>query len=200
MAADQNKSLSSANRITWEYFTALRRLVSSAQRASDPNLGRQDTALAIMAAITLVEAFLNLFFRVKTSEPGFEQHASIVLRDLSNRKSLDYKLKHWPRQVLGKPLDVAKPAVAEFMLLKARRNALMHFTSSHETAIIDNIEIRGLADTTVYDGLVATDAVRAVSTAEGMIAALFRLAGFTEDQIPPALHLWLGKVPASITN
>jgi hypothetical protein len=152
-----------------------------------------------MAAITLVEAFLNVFFRVKVGEPGFEQHESIVLSDLSNRKSLDYKLKNWPRQILGKPLDLASPGVAAFMQLKECRNALMHFTSSHETVAIENIEIQGLADTTMYDGLVAADAVRAVFTAEGIIAELFRLAGFTEDRIPPGLHLWLGKVPPSIT-
>lgn len=86
-------NLSSPNRMIWNYFEALRRLVTNLGHANDEAELKQNVAVSIMLSVTVVEAFLNIFFRVVVSEAGFTQHEQMVLDNLSERKSLDYKLK-----------------------------------------------------------------------------------------------------------
>jgi hypothetical protein len=186
-------NFSSPNRLIWQYFKALRRLVGGLN--SDETLMKQDVTVCIILAVAAVEAFLNIFFRVVVSETGFTQHEQRVLDDLTKRRSLDHKLKTWPEDILGQSLDFATPTPQAFLALKHRRNALMHFTSSHQTLKSADYEIRGLADTTVFDTLSSNDAESALQAAEGMVCELLRLRGTPENQLPQALHMWTGKVP-----
>ncbi len=187
-------SLSSPNRIVWQYFEALRRLASRIGSLEDDAERKQDTALCILLAVTVVEAFLNIFFRVIVSEAGFTQHEQRLLDDLNKRRSLDYKLRNWPRRVLGKGLDFTAAIPKAFLELKDRRNALMHFTSTHQTVSLPGIEIHGAADTSVFDDLTVKDAEKGVEIAEGMVEELCRLRGLPEEKIGQALHLWTGRV------
>jgi hypothetical protein len=72
----------------------------------------------------------------------------------------------------------------------------MHFTSTHETITGSDFEIRGLANTSVFDELTATDAVDALRIAEGMLSLLLLLRGIPQDHIPAALHVWTGLPPS----
>lgn len=150
-------------------------------------------------AVAAVEVFVNLFFRVLVTEPSFQQHKQLVLDDLDTSqpggpKGVDYKLRHWPHKVLGKSLAWQTGVAKDFNDLRERRNALMHFTSSHQSITLPGMEIQGLADTTVYDSLGIGDAAKALEVAEGIVTELFRLKGIPEGQIPGALHQWTGKV------
>ncbi len=187
--------LSSPNRMIWQYFDALRRLVNELDADQDETVLRQNVALSILLSVTVVEAFLNIFFRVVVSEKGFVQHKQRVLDDLSQRKSLDYKLRHWPITILGKALNSRAPVPKAFRDLKNQRNSLMHFTSTHESMKLSGIAIHGLADTAVFDNLQVADAIKALDLAEGMLCELFRLKGTPEPQLKHLLHLWTGKVP-----
>lgn len=188
-------NLSSPNRMIWQYFEALRRLVARLDHSSSETEAKQDIALCVMLAVTVVEAFLNLFFRVVVSESEFTEHEQHVIDDLEKRKSLDHKLKTWPGEILGQPLDFSAPTPKAFLALKVRRNALMHITSSHETVDLPGIVIHGLADTSVIDTLTVDHAVNALSVAEDMVCEFLRLRGIPEDKLPHALHTWTGKVP-----
>ena len=83
-------SLSSPNRIIWRYFTALRRLVNGIEHERDEGVKRENAALCVILAVTIVESFLNVFFRVVVSETGFTVNAKIILRDMEKRKSLNH--------------------------------------------------------------------------------------------------------------
>ena len=131
------------------------------------------------------------------SEPAFAQHEGLITRDLRRRASLDHKLRRWPHVVFGRPLELDDPMVRSFLALKERRNALMHFTSTHETLTGDGFEIQGLADTSVFDDLTAADAAAALEVAEGMLCVLLRYRGIPEARLPAALHLWTGLPPSS---
>jgi hypothetical protein len=159
---------------------------------------KDDVALCLMQAVAVVETFLNMFFRVAVEEPGFTQHKSRLLKDLKDRRSLEYKLKAWPATILGKAVNFEEPAAKAFLTLKERRNGLMHFTSSHETVFVPGITIHGLADTTILDRLTRIDALDAVEAVEGMIYVLLRARGISEQNLPHVLHSWTGKVPLSL--
>jgi hypothetical protein len=73
-----------------------------------------------------------------------------ILNDLEKRRSLEFKLRHWPHIVFGTAIDAGAPEAVAFDVLKARRNRLMHFTSSHETFSIPGIVLQGLADTSAF--------------------------------------------------
>ncbi len=187
---------SSPNAIIWHYFTALRRLVDGIDRAGDERAIREDVALCVILAVTIVEAFMNIFFRVVVSESDFTKHEKGILDDLRKRKTLDHKLRKWPRRIFGKPLNFATGTPKAFLALKERRNDLMHFTSSHTTIIPEpGIIIHGLADMSAFDTLTPSDAISALDLAEGIIRDLLQLRGIPESQLPQALHMWTGKVP-----
>jgi hypothetical protein len=200
LKAGRKTSLSSPNRIVWRYFQALRRRAGALQSVNDEDEMEEDVALCLMQAIAVVETFLNVFFRVVVEEPGFTHHKPRLLKDLKDRRSLEHKLKAWPTAILGKAVNFEEPAAKAFMVVKERRNGLMHFTSSHESVFVPGITIHGLADTTLLDGLTHADACGAVDAVEGMINVLLRARGISEENLAHALHSWTGKVPKSETD
>jgi len=190
--------LSSPNRMVWQYFRCLRRLVERLSHIQDESERKQEISLCIITAVTVVEAFLNIYFRVIVSEQAYSQHKQRVLNDLSFNpwpKSLEEKLRNWPKDILGQTMDLGSGTPKAFLELKKRRNRLMHFASSHESVCVPGITINGLADSSVFDDLETSDAISALEIAEGMLEEMFRLRGVPPKQIPGDLHLWTGKVP-----
>ena len=192
-------NLSSPNRIVWTYFDFLRRLVQRIGSTGNRPEQKDEIVISLVIAVAAVEVFVNLFFRVLVTEPSFQQHKQLVLDDLDTSqpggpKGVDYKLRHWPPKVLGKSLAWPTGVAKDFNDLRELRNALMHFTSSHQSIALPGMEIQGLADTTVYDSLGMGDATKALEVAEGIVTEIFRLKGMPEAQIPTALHQWTGRV------
>ena len=183
---------SAPNRIVRDYFLSLRLLEERAREAQSPELSRQTAALAVVTAVTVIEIFLNLWFRVRVEERKVPGEREAFLKELSARISLDRKLKQWPQRYLSGELNVTSGAGAEFMKLKELRNSIVHFTSSHESIDLGNVTIHGLADTTEYDALSAEKAIWALQTAEDFVAEIFQLAGIASKEIPHALHAWVG--------
>ncbi len=190
-----NKTLSSPNTMIWEYFKGLRRLVSNIHIHSQEEQ-KQEIALSIFLAITVVEAFLNIYFRIVVEEEPYKTHRKNLIDNLSDRKSLDYKIKNWPKDILGKNLNIDTGVGKDFINLKEKRNKLMHFKSSYESIAIEDINILGLADTSVYDSLTVNDAIFALDTAEKILEEIFRCRGIEEEKIPGMMHLWTGKILA----
>jgi len=178
----------------WCYFKALRRKVYDLTSLHDEVEQKEDVATCVFLAITVIEAFVNVFFRIVVSEQKFNGHEQRVLNDLSRLKSLDYKVQNWPKDILGRSIDWTCGIGKEFMDLKALRNALMHFTSSHSKLEINGIHIHGLSDTSIFDALSTEKAVTALTVAEGIIAEILRIRGYPEEEVKHGLHLWTGKV------
>jgi hypothetical protein len=176
-----------------EYFDSLRWLTQAAQAASDPKHARRLAAMSTILAVTAVEVFLNLWFRIRAAELNSEELQKAIVQDLEAKISLDQKLSRWPKTHLHAKLNVKSGPGGAFVSLKTRRNSIIHFESTHETIHASNIIIHGLADTTEYDALTAVSAVEALATAEGFIAEVFRLAGFDEAKTETALAGWTGR-------
>jgi len=192
-----NKKLSSPNRMVWEYFHALRRLCYRAGTNKNKKEIHQDAALCIILAVTGVEIFLNAYFLVLISEEPYKHAKECILEDLKERISLDKKIRKWPKVVLGKRIQLGSGIGQEFTKLKDLRNKLVHFSSSHEKIELPGVIINGLADTTVYDSLDDSSALRALETAEQFICEIFRLRGTEEANLRHSLQLWTGKVTTS---
>jgi hypothetical protein len=190
-------NLSSPNRIVWEYFEALRRLVVDSRDAEDESTRRQSAALALVMSVTVVEVFFNLWFRVRAEERHSPAEVALLISELGHPRpwSLDRKLRHWPKRYLGKELDLTQGPGAEFLKIKALRNSIVHFSSSHTTFEHDNVVIRGLADTTDYDELSFEKARSALFAAEDVIGEVFILAGIAPENVRHMLHGWAGRVP-----
>jgi hypothetical protein len=191
-----NKVLSSPQTMLWQFYDLLRKLIHFGNQSTDPKEKRQFVALSIILSTTLVETFFNMFFRVMASEPQFAQYSNRIIADLASQVSLDYKVKEWPKLVLGKGIDFSKGIGQDFIGLKDTRNWLMHFTSTFESVHFDHVTIEGLADISKYEALDSQDAAFAISTAEGIIGEVLRLRGAQQDQIPFQLLHWLGRTPA----
>jgi len=117
------------------------------------------------------------------------------MADLDRLASLEHKIKERPKLVFGKSIDFGNGIGQEFFALKDIRNWLMHFTSTYETFVVDNMTIHGLADNSRFEALGGEDAVRALQTAEGTIAEIIRLREIPTQNIPYHLQSWLGRIP-----
>ncbi len=196
MSSNLSMMLSSPNRMISEYFKCLRRLVYHIANIKDVSEQKQYLTLCVFMAVSSVEAFLNIYFRIIVSEDEYSKHKQRVLKDLKSRKPLYYKLKNWPEDILGKTIDFQSDTLKRFDDLRNLRNKLMHFTSSHESIVVPGtkISIVGLADTSAYDSLTSVDEKAILGTAEGIVQEIFRLRGIPEIDIPYALQLWTGRV------
>ena len=135
--------------MVWIYFDSLRRVVNRAATVQDPTQQKDEIVLSLFLAVAAVEIFVNIYFRVLVSQDGFQKHEQMVFDDLNvnnpaGPKGLDYKLRHWPAKILlGRSLAWQAGSAKEFDEIRDIRNALMHFTSSHETATFSEYDCRG---------------------------------------------------------
>lgn len=186
---------SGPNRMVWQYYQTLERLVHRAREPHDnDSIHNQDIALCIFMAVTVVETFLNIFFRVVVSEEERKHHEKDFLAEIKRRCSLDYKIRKWPSRILGQTIDLDSGTGKDFRVLKDKRNSLMHFTSTHHTLEYGDLVIKGLVDTTTFDKLVPDDAVFALETAIGFIALILKMNGATDQELPWGIQLWMGRV------
>ncbi len=195
-----NKVVSSPNMMVWQYFQALRRLCYAIEQheGHDKETIQQDAALCVILAVTGVEIFLNVYFRVLIDEEPYknDKHAAAcILDDLKNQVSLEKKIKKWPNTVFGKKLNLGEGVGQLFTNLKTLRNKLVHFSSSHEPIELPGFKIQGMADTSIYASLNAQSATNALEVAEQFICEIFDLRGISEQERPHALHAWTGKAP-----
>lgn len=187
-------ALSSPNKMVWNYSFAVRRAVARAEKTDDPTLVRQDAATVIFLCVTLVESFLNCFFRVLISEGKLGDSGSLVARDLIKRKSLARKITEWLPLLPQVGSEHGDYIWSEFEVLRELRNKLMHFQSSHETLELPGLRIEGLSDTSTYDQLDAKRAAWALGVAESVMHEVFVRAGQSETQRRASMHLWTGLV------
>ncbi|HZZ93015.1 MAG TPA: hypothetical protein VFE23_10655 [Usitatibacter sp.] len=185
----------SPNHVVWEYFSVLRHLVAASKSAASESAARQFAAASIVMAVTAAEVFMNIWFLVRIREKGSASELTSFTADLKARKGVAHKLKMWPALYLGKPLDMTTGVGLEFERLRETRNGIVHFTSSDESIeLAPNIKIHGVADISEYDALKSTDADKALSAAEKLVAEIFRLAGLTPDEVKGNLHAWIAKL------
>jgi hypothetical protein len=147
-------------------------------------------------SVTAVEVFLNMWFRVRVEESGNSANRISLLKDLTDRRSIEFKLRNWPKRYLGAELDLSTGAGAQFAEIKRRRNAIVHFTSTHETVEVGPYRLQGMADTTEYDILSHADAAPALKAARDLVAEIFRIAGLSPGQVARAMHGWTGTIAA----
>lgn len=181
--------------MVWSYFSALRRMCYQVEEHSSEGHRKEDAALCVITAVTVVEVFLNVYFRILISELPYKHAQERIQNDLTKQAPLDRKLKEWPEVVFGKKIDYGSGAGQKFMELKNLRNGLVHFSSTWETIEAPGTTIHGLADTSAFDSLGEHSAIQALRTAEEFLAEVFRLRGIKEAGIPGALHSWTGLPP-----
>ena len=188
-------SLGSPNYMVQNYALALQRSVIRALDETDEKIQKQEVAIVVFMAVTVVEAFINAYFRVLVSEDGFKPFEHQIIKDLDKRISLAQKIKQWPRLAFGRSIDESKGIGLEFKKLRDLRNKLMHFQSSHENFSYEKFTFHGVADISSYATLSAEWAMWAMETAEGIIEEILRLRGSSEKQRVHDMHFWIARLP-----
>lgn len=192
-----DRCLGSPNHMVWEYYHSLKRQASRTSKCSGREQ-RQEAALTVILAVTVVEIFLNAYFRVVVSEKPFRNHEEKLLQDLTKRISLEKKCREWPLRIFGASPDSEISSIRAFAELRELRNKLIHFSSSHETVHLpENITIHGLADSSAYNSLTPQAACASVDTVRGYAYEIFRLHGIPQEKWPHSFHAWFGDVPSN---
>ena len=193
-AETKMSSLASHNHIVRSYFDIARKTAHEVVNSTLENDKCSKSAVTILMSVAAVEAYINIFGRMWVEQiPGFV-HAKKILDDLKNRKFITYKIRTWPKFFFGKNLDLAHGGGRDFLELIEKRNYLLHFTSDYHTLQFENVTIKGLVDSTVFDSLTAADAVDAICKAEGFIEAWIRLQRLEEYNVVNATASWTGKM------
>jgi hypothetical protein len=175
------------------YLGVARVLAEESGAAESDEQRRAKAATTILVAVSSVEAYLNIFARLWLSEDRGFEHAERITADLRSKKSLTLKLRDWPQLFFRKPLDLGQGAAHAFRRLLDVRNQLMHFSSEDHEFEFENIKIKGLIDTAVYNNLTPQDAVDAIDRAEAFIELLVRMQELSEEQVQNAMHYWTGR-------
>lgn len=195
-----DRILASPNGIVSAYFDFARRTAADLSTLDPRDREPLPIAVAIIMLVGAVEAYLNIVGRMWVEQHAEFPHAEKIIEDLDKRRSLDAKLKSWPKLLFGNALDLSSGAPQEFTRLVKTRNKLMHFTTTHESLSYENVTLNGLADITFYASLKPPDLTKAIDTAEETIGALVRLQdGLTEETILLAKTFWTGR-PAQPTQ
>lgn len=197
-----DRTLASPQHMVWQLFEALRRLsfrLNESHSQESESVIRQDAALCVILAVQCVEVFLNVYFRIIITEPGYTHAAEKIKDDLSKTQcGLDHKIKNWPVLVFEKRLSLDKGFGQQFINLKNLRHRLMHFTSSHEAFNIPGVTILGLSDVSVYNELSERTGIEALQTAEAFLCEVFTLRGIPVEDLPYHLHSWTGLPPMRV--
>ena len=188
-----DRTLNSPQHMIWEYFASLKRQAARAAQASERSEA-QETSLTVFLAVTVVEIFLNLYFRIIVSEPAFQEHEKKLVNEQNGRISLEQKLRKWPRRVLGQDLDFDSEQMKAFVELKELRNGLVHFVSTHSSSDLPgSITINGLSDTSIYSSLTAAVAIRCPDVVRGVAYEVFKVRGIDASKRAHAFHAWFGE-------
>lgn len=192
----ENQALASPQSIIWEYYSCLNRRLVEIEQQEESRTQKQDLAVMLMLSVTIVEAFMNAFFRVVVGESEYKDHESRFLKDIDSRISLERKIKEWPKKILGRRLDFSKGGVREFMQLKDHRNLLMHFVASYETIELPGpVIINGLSNMEAYEALAIEKANQYPAIIRGFAYEIFTCRGIGSDNHPHAFHRWFGEPP-----
>ncbi len=179
--------------MVWEYFEILRHLLNNDGVWITKAWEKKYSALIVIMSITVVETFINVFFRTLVENEKRKSHRSWIVADIEKRVSIEEKLRKWPQAVFGNSIDLGKGAGQSFYEIKKIRNYLVHLVTEHETVGPQDLLLMGMANTTMYDNLRKRDAVKAIEAAEGMIEEMLKLSGYTDNELRGAIHHWTGK-------
>ncbi len=61
------------------YFDSLRRTVERASAATDQTHQKDEIVLSLFLAVTAVEVFVNIYFRIVVTVQNFQQHEQLAL-------------------------------------------------------------------------------------------------------------------------
>lgn len=187
-------SLASHNHIVRSYFDIARTIADEADTSSSESVKRSKSAVAVLMAVAAVEAYINVFGRMWVEQETDFRHATQILDDIQNKKFITHKIKTWPQLFFGKSLDLSLGSGQEFLALVEKRNRLMHFTSNYHIYQFENVTIKGLVDSTVFDSLTPKDAEKAIHVAEGFIEGWIKLQGLEEQHVKAATVHWTGNI------
>jgi len=175
--------------MVWEYYAIIQRLTSRLD-PTDEKAFRQDIALCVLLAVTAVESFLNLFFQVLITKPEYSTHDSFIQDSLNRRRSLEYKIKNWPKRVFGKHIDLTAGVGKRFAELKDLRNRLMHFGDVQRELDVAGAKLHNFTDITFYHALEERDAWKALHTSLAFIVEVLKLASKDEKQLAGLTVQW----------
>jgi len=188
-----NKVLASNQTIISSYYNILRKLVFDYKDAINENEKKEKALLVVIMSVTIIEAFLNIYFYLLVSEEKYSQHFEQISKEISNTSySLDKKIKNWPVLLFNKGLDLGSGVGQKFQNLKNLRNELLHFQSDHNELVVENIRISKLLDITVYEKLAEYDVESCQTIVLDFASEIFRLVGIQENKIGAFIHLWFG--------
>jgi hypothetical protein len=190
----QDTHYSSPTAVTWDYFKIVEMAVSRAKSATDRHIERQEAALAVVMAVNALEVFLNLYFRVLVEEEGYAHHKDYLNQCLDDRKGLEFKIRNWPKKILGVSIDRSNVSIMKFREIKSLRNKIVHFTSSHERIELGDskVFVNGVANTSDYDALDYEKARHALDSSRSFVAYIALIRGIDEAMLPKFLHGWCG--------
>lgn len=189
---------SSPNRLVRAYASIAWRLAHEAASAESGELSREKSAAAIAMAVACVETYLNVLAKLWLVQNADFVHREQIEADLKQKKNLGRKIEEWPALFFGCKANLGSGAGQRFKTCLDRRNRLMHFNSEAHDFEYENVVVKGLLDTSVYESLKPEDGIASIQAAEDFIEYLLSLQDIAEEQVPNAMHHWVGRTPSAV--
>ena len=193
-----NKTLASNQSILRSYYSILQNLVLEHKKAKTRNDKRDKCLLIIFLSVTIVEAFINIYFLLLASENKYNKNFKQISNELKKHISLENKINNWPKIFFEKGLNFKDGTGKEFKDLKDLRNKLVHFQSEHNEERLGYYLFKKLLNISEFEQLSEFDAVKCPVIVLDFVSEIFRLAGIKENKIGASIHLWFGDLSRRI--
>ena len=187
------QTLLSPRSVTWTLCGMLRRLALPDESES-VEIIQQNSLSSVFIAMSTIEAFTNIFFRIVADETESPTVKSEILNGLEShgRPYTEEKLRRWPQLAFGHAVNTDDERWKAFDAFRQKRNRLTHFKASHTTLVTAGITIAGLVDPADLLALDAGTPLEALRCVYGIVELVGEACGISANQIPSFLHSWLG--------
>ncbi|WP_223524791.1 hypothetical protein [Pseudomonas sp. A-B-26] len=109
--------------ITWHYYSSAFYESVLSSESNNPFQRYHHLRACTYFSVCCVEAFLNAMMREKLTQDGFGEEA--ILKKL-RKVNLEEKIRSWPSDICGKPLEVPGCIIDTFKSFQAIRNEVTH--------------------------------------------------------------------------
>ena len=149
----EGQVLSAPQGVIWDYIKCFQEILQDMEITQNKDVEKRKASICLHLAVLIVETFFNIYFRLAVESNKHKEHKRVILKHIEKRKSLDFKIREWPKLIFRKSLDFENGKAKDFIDLKEKRNSIMHYKYTYDFVSFGNMSIHGLTDISFYESL-----------------------------------------------
>lgn len=186
---DESLNLSQPNWIVKHLIGIADLSAVRAKKYSDPKDQAHDSLIAIIFALTALEAFINNYFAIVARELE-EEEKEKILKMINKKKPWFVKLKEFIEIAYSETLDTKLSCYEEVERFMQLRHKAIHPKADWHTVAIPHITIEGMSDIKPFTSLNYQTACKAIQAVVDLITEVGKLKGLKGNSLGDFQGIW----------